>query len=84
MRGSNCSDLTGKILVFWIGGRLRECFLIEARLYHFAHYLIPSFVQYSIFWVKKIEKYLDYPLSLWDFSGIMKQVWHNMVKNTNW
>ena len=26
MRGSNCSDLTGKILVFWIGGRLREVF----------------------------------------------------------
>ena len=23
-RGSNCKALTGKILVFWIGGRLRE------------------------------------------------------------
>ena len=23
-RGSNCEALTGKILVFWIGGRLRE------------------------------------------------------------
>ena len=23
-RGSNCKSLTGKILVFWIGGRLRE------------------------------------------------------------
>ena len=39
-RGSNCKALTGKILVYWIGGRLWEVVayerwsLMEVQLYH--------------------------------------------------
>ena len=29
--GSNCKALTGKILVFWMGGRLREVVAYERR-----------------------------------------------------
>ena len=32
-RGSNCKALTGKILVFWMGGRLREVVAYERWLH---------------------------------------------------
>ena len=32
-RGSNCKALTGKILVFWMGGRLREVVASERWLH---------------------------------------------------
>ena len=32
-RGSNCKALTGKILVFWMGGRLREVVVYERWLH---------------------------------------------------
>ena len=41
LRGYNCKDLTGKMLVFWIGGRLWEVVTyerwlhMEVRLYVF-------------------------------------------------
>ena len=32
-RGSNCNAFTGKVLVFWIGGRLREVVAYERGLH---------------------------------------------------
>ena len=32
-RGSNCKALTGKILVFWMGGHLREVVAYERWLH---------------------------------------------------
>ena len=40
-RGSNCKDLTGKILVFWTGGRLSEVVDMEVRLYSKTSVFVP-------------------------------------------
>ena len=68
-RGSNCKALTGKILVFWIGGNLLEVVAykrwshMEVRLYmHFSDTLT-LFVIHLYFYIlnlKQLTMTLDY------------------------
>ena len=39
-RGSYCKALTGKVVVFRIGGRMWEMVALEVRLYHYHYFLI--------------------------------------------